>query len=59
MCIRQVAGACLIALACTRVAVAQQPAASTPAPGAQDQTAQDQAPTGEQVDVAQESPVYK
>src|SRR5215213_10108644 len=51
MCIRNVAGACLMVLACASFAVAQQPAAG---PGAQEQK-----PAGEQVDVAQESPVYK
>ena len=47
MCIRQVAGACLIVLGCTRVAAAQQPAAQPPA-----QETQGQAPSGEQVDIA-------
>ena len=54
MSIRQVAGAYLIVLACTRVAAAQQPAAPPPS-----QEAQDQAPAAEGVDVAQESPVYR
>jgi outer membrane receptor protein involved in Fe transport len=52
MCIRQVARACLIVLACTRVAAAQQPAAPPPAQEPQ------QGPDGEPVDAAQESPVY-
>src|SRR5215208_166298 len=54
MCNRKVAGACLMALACSGFAHAQQPSA---APAASD--AQEQKPAGEQVDVAQESPVYK
>ena len=52
MCIRKVAGACLIALACAGVAGAQQP---SPPP----QDAQEQKPAGEAADVAEESPVYR
>src|SRR3954467_12611501 len=54
MCIRKVAGACLIALACTGFAHAQQPSTPPPAPEAQDQT-----PPVEPVEAGQESPVYK
>ena len=65
MCIRKVAGACLIVLACASFAAAQQPATS-PEPGSTQQPsagekagdAKDQKPA-EQVDVAEESPVYK
>jgi outer membrane receptor protein involved in Fe transport len=52
MCIRKVAAACLIALACARFAGAQQP--STPP-----QQAEGQKAPGEPVDVTEESPVYK
>ena len=49
MCIRQVAGACLIVLACTR----SRPRSSRPPPPAAGRRqTQGQAPTGEQVDVA-------
>jgi outer membrane receptor protein involved in Fe transport len=51
MCIRKVAGACLVALACASFAAGQQ-TPQAPAAG-------DQKPAGEQVDVAEESPVYK
>jgi iron complex outermembrane receptor protein len=59
MCIRQVAGACLIVLACTSIAIAQQQEPQTPAQGAQGPGTQGQAPAGEPVDAAQASPVYE
>jgi outer membrane receptor protein involved in Fe transport len=54
MSIRKITGACLMALACSGSAHAQQPSGA-PAPA----DAQDQKPAGEPVDVAEESPVYK
>ena len=61
MCIRNAAGACLIALACAQFAAAQSPAAPPPQDPQKPRPAEEQQPppAGEPVDVAQESPVYK